>query len=140
MAGRVGPIASPGSLLKNPRRTEKRRDDSHLNLIRRCFCLTCLSEGPCDAAHIRYHDLDAGKDQTGIGRKPEDRWTVPLCHDCHMKQHARGERQWWKERNIDPIVAAKLLYHASPNLAKMLTLCIRIRIGELASCEDLPQP
>lgn len=46
-------------------------------------------KSPCQAAHIR-HGL-AG----GMGLKPCDSLTVPLCPDCHNEQHRKGEVWFW---------------------------------------------
>jgi hypothetical protein len=132
MAKRVGSYAPVGSMLRKPARKagQKRgRDPRHLELIRQAYCLACPSWDTCDAAHVRYHDMAAGKEQTGIGRKPDDRWVVPLCHRCHMTQHSRGERIWWQEKGIDPVRVARLLYAASPNFDKMLSICLQVRAG-----------
>lgn len=80
--------------------------------IRALPCLTCW-RAPSEAAHVRYSDARAAKDNPGIGAKPEDRWCVPLCHDCHRGlrgQHTRGEYHWWVEKGIDPIFVALALW------------------------------
>jgi hypothetical protein len=62
---------------------------------------------------VRYSDARAAKTNPGIGAKPEDRWCVPLCADCHRGlkgQHTRGEAVWWMEANIDPIPIAAFLW------------------------------
>lgn len=93
------------------------KDERHLRLIRQCQCLACGRE-PVEAAHVRYADFLRGKPITGIGRKPEDFWTVPLCPDDHRNgpnsQHGHGdEREWWELHRIDPLDVATRLYEAS---------------------------
>ena len=44
----------------------------------------------------------------GQGIKVSDEWTVPLCHQCHMRLHAFGDEQtWWDLEGIDPIEWAR---------------------------------
>lgn len=64
------------------------RDKHHLEFIRDLPCCKCL-KCPSDPAHIRI-----GTDG-GTGLKPSDCWVVPLCRECHSKQHMNGERTFW---------------------------------------------
>jgi len=95
---------------------DRGKDVGHLRLIRACPCLACLAE-PAEAAHVRYSDAARGKVNPGIGRKPEDRWTVPLCPRCHRTgtaaQHSTNERAWWEAHRIDPLAAAIALHRIS---------------------------
>lgn len=93
------------------RQREPRLEDrARLALIRQLICLVCHAK-PVEAAHIRYADAAYGKPETGAGRKPDDRWAVPLCRRCHNwgkeSQHANGERKWWKAIGIDPLKIAQ---------------------------------
>lgn len=88
------------------------RSPKHLAFIRELPSLVPGS-GPVEAAHVRYGELRYGKEITGMGQKPGDNWTVPLAHDVHMDQHASGERQWWLDHGIDPILVASLLWSHS---------------------------
>lgn len=85
---------------------------SHLDLIRQLPCL--LSGKPAEAAHIRYADAAHGKTESGVARKPDDKWTVPLCPELHRLldgcQHDSNERAWWKQFGIDPLAVAKRLW------------------------------
>jgi hypothetical protein len=99
----------------------------HLAFIRE---LPSLVPGPgsIDAAHVRYGDRRYGKDITGMGEKPGDNWTVPLAHEVHMAQHARGEREWWAEQEIDPIIVAAFLWAHSGNYEAGLTIIRNARL------------
>lgn len=73
---------------------------------------------PCgEAAHVRLGT------HAGLGRKPPAAATVPLCHDCHMKQHSIGELSFWAELQIAPLLTARRLFKLSPNLKAMRALC-----------------
>ena len=50
----------------------------------------------------------------GLGLKVSDEFTVPLCATHHHHIHTTGkEREWWQERNIDPLKAASALWRQS---------------------------
>jgi hypothetical protein len=66
------------------------RDKKHLNFIRSLPCLICGVFGS-EAAHLRK-----GTDG-GIGLKPSDKFTTPLCHNCHAEQHRVGELRFWQD-------------------------------------------
>jgi hypothetical protein len=90
------------------------RDRDHLAFVRTLPCLACGRRGPCEAAHVRL-----GTDGTS-GRKPSDRYTVPLCSHCHAVQHATGEVAFWglsMDRGVsDPWGVAKSLWTISGDL------------------------
>lgn len=86
----------------------------HLAFIRTLPSLV-PGAGPVEAAHIRYGEHAYGKPFTGMGEKPSDCWVVPLAHDVHMDQHRHGERQWWLDQGIDPLLIAALLWAAGGN-------------------------
>lgn len=100
---------------KQPRQHEK----SHLDFIRVLPCLKCGTVG-CEAAHVRYGSLPHGKRETGLGEKPSDCWTVPLCVGDHRMnayaQHNSNERVWWAHMRIDPLIVAALLFAVSGNV------------------------
>lgn len=96
------------STAKRPR--EERPD--HLAWIRTLPCVV-TGQRPAEAAHIRYGNATFGKRETGMGEKPDDKWTVPLHHSVHMAQHAAGEREWWRSHDINPLLVALLLWDAS---------------------------
>ena len=115
-------------LTRSPRQIDK----LYLETVRRLPCVICGfwdEEYPCHAAHIRYADDHACKPITGMGQKPDDRWTLPLCPDrfdhkgCHMRQHSYGdERAWWREQRLDPIRICQELwdaYNAGPTKGRL---------------------
>jgi hypothetical protein len=64
----------------------------HLSFVKRLPCTKCFKAAPSDAAHVR-----TGNDG-GIGIKPSDNCTVPLCRACHSEQHDNGERTFWGKK------------------------------------------
>ena len=82
----------------------------HLAFIRTLACIVCGHDLGVDAAHIRYGDPRASKPNPGLGQKPSDLWTVPLCRACHTKQHSMNERAYWESVGIDPVFYALALW------------------------------
>ena len=121
MAQRISPKAKPGSLLKGERKPAKRdKRPGYLALVRRCPCCACDADPAGEAAHVR---LSApGKLIPGMGIKPDDCWTLPLCHVCHMRQHKTGELEFWRELGIDPITLALTLSAEQHSIEAMRTV------------------
>lgn len=93
-------------IVKSPRR----RDEKHLAFLRTLRCLVCLDNTSVEAAHLRYSDIRAAKFNPGVGQKPHDYWTVPLCSRCHREQHEQKEEMFWDHAMIDPLFVAMALY------------------------------
>ena len=92
----------------------KQKDDAHRKFLAALPCIVCGDNISSECCHVRYTDLRAAKMITGLGRKPEDCWTVPLCGKHHREQHDYGdERMWWIGKGIDPIFVALALYRIS---------------------------
>ena len=88
-------------------------DDAHLKFIRTLPCIVCGDDSATvdrDAAHIRMPDMTVGKNNPGIGQKPHDFFTLPLCRECHTLQHGMNEGSFWDMYGIDPIKTAAVLY------------------------------
>ena len=86
---------------------------NHLKFIRQFPCLVCGDNTSTEAAHIRYADPKYLKPITGIGTKPPDCFTVPLCGKCHREQHRGSEKKYWEVVGIDPIYVALRLHAVS---------------------------
>jgi hypothetical protein len=83
---------------------------AHLAFVRQLSCVACGKAAPSDAAHVR-----TGTDGA-IGRKPGDRYAVPLCTACHAKQHRVGELTFWSALHIDPLNVAFRLWTISADV------------------------
>lgn len=127
MSHRIFAPAAPGSLFKQAAPVRKKkldmgrkpreRDEAHCEAIRQCPCVKCLIDPAGEAAHIRM--TRAGKPISGVGNKPDDKFTTSLCHEHHMEQHSIGEISFWADIGIDPIRLAETLYRLSPNIEAM---------------------
>jgi hypothetical protein len=98
-----------------------RRRVQHLAFVRQLPCVTCGKAAPSDAAHVR-----TGTDG-GIGRKPGDRYAVPLCTACHAKQHRVGELAFWSALRIDPLNVAWRLWTVSSDVEAGERIVFRAR-------------
>jgi hypothetical protein len=104
------PPRIPREVRKPQRKPDPRRAANHLAFIRQLECIACGARPPSQAAHVR-----SGTDG-GTGKRPSDRFALPLCGSCHMKQHRTGELTFWGELNIDPIDISLKLWTVSANL------------------------
>lgn len=98
-------------------RQPRERDDAYLAWVRTLPCTICGILG-CDPAHIRSLSRAHGKDQTGAGRKPSDKWCLPLCRPHHDEQHSMSELAFWASYGIDPFDRAQELYASRPGADK----------------------
>jgi hypothetical protein len=68
---------------------------------------------PSEAAHVRFASAAFGK-ASGLQKKPEDCWALPLCASCHRlakgAQHNRNEEEFWHSLGIHPLLTAIRLY------------------------------
>ena len=95
---------------KQPRQHDKK----HLDFIRSLPCLICHDNTGTEATHIRMSDARHNKVNPGVGAKPDDKYTLPLCNLHHREQHAIGdERKFWDGIGLDPIPLALELYKVS---------------------------
>lgn len=73
---------------------------------------------------------------TGMGERPDDRRSLPLCGRCHRNQHKRGEGLFWAGVGIDPheLISA-LNYHAGDSQAAedLMEARRELRTGTLAT-------
>jgi len=71
----------------NPQPKRKRLSMSkYLKWLRDKPCAACGKEPWGDHLSVPAHQRFNGNAGTGI--KPDDTFALPLCHECHMKQHS----------------------------------------------------
>jgi hypothetical protein len=78
---------------------------------------------PCyEAAHLRLSSAAYGK-ASGLGKKPADKWALPLCPEHHRlaksAQHNQGEAQFWDSLGINPLSTATNLFAQTGDLVAM---------------------
>ncbi len=58
-----------------------------------------------------------------MGKKPSDRWVLPICHSCHVSDndalHRIGERVFFDQLGINPLLVASRLYAAKGDIVRM---------------------
>jgi len=82
----------------------KYRSQAYLSHIRSHPCLVCGGNGE-HAHHLRHAE------RRGWGTKNSDEYAVPLCANCHMDCHTKGDESlWWAIHGIDAIDWAKNTY------------------------------
>ena len=94
-------------------RQPRKYEPDHLAWVRQLPCLLCGDNTSTEAAHIRMADIRVAKPITGVGTKPDDKYVLPLCSECHRKQHHRGEERFWTDEgrhHIDPVLIALALH------------------------------
>ena len=95
-------------------RQPRQKDARHLDFIRSLPCAVCKDNTGTEAAHIRIGALEYGKRTTGMGEKPSDKWSIPLCNKHHREQHDAGDEWgWWESYGIDPFMLAITLKERS---------------------------
>ncbi len=83
------------------------RCKDHLRFVASHPCAVC-GRSPAHAHHVRHAQ------SRGLGLKVSDEFTVPLCATHHHQIHTTGkEREWWQQRNIDPLLIASTLWQQS---------------------------
>ena len=99
----------PPRIAKAPKRSTRWRSAAHCNFIRSHHCaIPDCRDLPIEVAHVR---LGSG---AGIGQKPDDWRTVPLCRAHHAMQHTIGEASFWREFNTDVEALIDAFCKASP--------------------------
>ena len=109
-------VAEPSSIAPGPRidkaslplGTQRRfRDKAHLRTVSGIPCLVCGQE-PCHAHHLKFAQSH------GLAQKVSDEFVVPLCALHHDELHRAGaERDWWREKGLDPLPVALELWQKS---------------------------
>ena len=83
---------------------EKRlRDRKYLDSFRDAECIVCGGSGDVVGAHIRTGH------EGGMGLKPSDNLTLPLCHSCHMSEEQSPGPEWWVEEVVKRIARRRYL-------------------------------
>lgn len=96
-----------------------------MRFVRGLPCCLCGNNIETQAAHVRMACDWAGKRAAGMGEKPDDKFTVPLCGACHVAQHSENERQFWIQQGKDPVCIALALWAHTGNheLGERIALC-----------------
>lgn len=95
---------------RRPREPNK----AFLAFVRSKPCCVCGAHPPVQAAHLRGANAMRGKRSTGMGERPSDRWTVPLCPACHLDGsgalHKVGEQRFFANAGLDAFAISDELW------------------------------
>lgn len=143
MPKRLSPPAPYGALLKGASDLPQRRalkaetkggdqEPDYRALIQRLPCLSCGVE-PCgECAHVRFASGAFGK-ASGLGKKPDWKWCLPLCRDDHLNakdaQHKQNERAFWEGLGIEPLPLCVALWSKRFDFVAML-YTVQVAIAE----------
>lgn len=91
------------------------RCPGHLTFVRSHACCVpgCQSER-IEAAHVRDGTF------AGMGQKPDDCWTVSLCHEHHAEQHQIGHARFDLKHGINSRMLALEFAAKSPAWQRFL--------------------
>lgn len=110
------------TVLRSKRKPDPRRASAHLAFVRSLPCLACGASAPSQAAHVR------SSGDGGVGTKPADKFSLPLCPRCHLDdQHRIGELAFYGRLGIDPVDTALRLWTVSGNAEAGERLIFRAR-------------
>lgn len=105
------------------RQVETKESPRHRKFVRSFVCLVQQQigahpdTGACDSTQIECAHVRRGLpqgEQAGIGEKPHDCFTVPLCRTHHAQQHRIGEESFEKLYRVKMIDTALKLAKVSP--------------------------
>ena len=81
------------------------RSPKYLKYVRDNYpCAICGTDQDIQAHHITYAEPRA------LGRKNSDRYVVPICPLHHYELHQLGEKSYWKNKGLEPLIYANLLW------------------------------
>jgi hypothetical protein len=105
-------------------RDPRQEDPKHLAFVRTQGCCLPFCKREAEPAHLRMGNLAIGKELTGKGEKPHDKFVVPLCPYHHRTgidcQHNSNEKEWWERTGLDPWAIAASLWIESGGAARAL--------------------
>ena len=103
------PRTVPGRSRVPPPHRPARTNRRHREFVGGLPCCVCGADH-AEVAHVR-----TGTDG-GMGLKPSDRFTVPLCRRHHDLQHQVGDTAFWGAVRIDPTGLANHLWTNSGSI------------------------
>lgn len=99
------------------------KSPAHREFIRSLPCLICADNTTVECCHIRYPDPRIAKQSTGVGIKPNDCFSVPLCGMHHRAQHDQGEQKFWRLGGVDPVLVGLALWAVSGDYESGVRIC-----------------
>lgn len=99
---------------KSDKADRGKRSPAHRAWVRGFHCVVPGCDNrPIECAHVRRAN------NSGIGFKPSDAFTVAMCRDHHMESHMGGEVSFEEHHKVDLMALAREFYRASPHRHKL---------------------
>lgn len=95
------------------REETKVRSPAHLKHVRSFVCCAFGRSGHECGGRMECHHVHENTDG-GIGTKPSDEFTVPLCATHHRLLHDHGETAFQAKYGVDLLAIAARLWRTSP--------------------------
>ena len=96
-------------------KVQRLKDKKYLRWVSTQPCILCCDH-PCQAHHLTFAM------PRGFGLKSGDQWAIPLCRVHHHQLHTggKGERQFWKDLDINAEEIACIFYqfHLNSKVSK----------------------
>lgn len=98
---------------KSDKADKGKRSPAHRAWVRGHHCVVPgCQELPIECAHIRRSN------NSGMGFKPSDAFTIALCKEHHAESH-RGDQTFERKYGLDLMGLAREFFFASPHRHKM---------------------
>lgn len=91
------------------------RSSIHRRFLKTFVCAVFNNDGTCDERHAPDVAHVRTPNNAGMGRKPSDEWSVPLCRTHHRRAHQIGDKAFELERGIDLAAKAHEFASQSPD-------------------------
>ena len=100
-------------------KVQRLKDRKYLKWVSEQNCLLCLPN-PSQAHHLTFAM------PRGFSQKTGDQWAVPICYTHHHQLHTcgKGEKQFWKDLDIDAEEIACTLYQHHLDQKKSLAFFV----------------
>lgn len=122
---------------------KRERDEKYLAWIRTQPCLVHASY-PCEKLHGNAGTIDAHhvreRGKGGVGTKPSDRRTVPLCRIAHENYHSMGRPEFERGYVVDLEAEIKRLnleyskLHPAPKERRRPSMKVRFSVSSCERC------
>lgn len=91
------------------------RSAVHRRWLKTFVCAVFNNDGTCDERHAPDVAHVRTPSNGGMGRKPSDEWSVPLCRTHHRRAHQIGDKAFELERGINLAARALEFSRQSPD-------------------------
>lgn len=80
-------------------KNRKVRCKAYLEWLRTQPCIVCGRQ-PSEYLSVMAAHQNLTKNAKGISTKVDDTWALPVCTECHRREHNAGVKTFWKDADI----------------------------------------